>query len=283
MAYRPLALDKDIHSINDLKIKGSAKLPREFSEYFNEGAMDMLTLKDNEEAFNRYRIRPRLLTDVSDIDPSTTVFGTKVSFPFGFSPAAMHALAHPEGEVGTSRAAAKVGAPMLLSTYSTMSMEDVIAEGTGNPYAFQITMVKDRTKTREMIKRAEGGYCECREGVFDAVLTKVDAGYKAIVLTVDCPVLGRRLNEMKNTFKMPAGSRYPNVDRTADAGESLDVGGEGMRYGQRPTIRSIESDFSTDKACQRRSCTGQRLPSSSRAALASPSGSKACTLEKTSI
>lgn len=164
MAFRPLALDKDIHSINDLKQKGSAKLPREYREYFNEGAMDMLTLRDNEEAFNRYRIRPRILTDVSDVDTTTQLFGAKVAFPFGFSPAAMHQLAHPDGEVGTSKAAAAVGCPMLLSTYSTKSMEDVIAQGSGNPYGFQITMIKDRSKTVQMIRRAEGEFLCTADG-----------------------------------------------------------------------------------------------------------------------
>lgn len=57
------------------------------------------------------------------------------------------------------------------------------------------------------------------------------AGYHAIIVTVDCPVLGRRLNEFRNTFVMPPGMRYPNVDPDADASKSLDVGGEGMRYG----------------------------------------------------
>ena len=156
MAFRPPPLDKEIHCINDLKEKGSAKLSREHREYFNEGAMDMLTLRDNEEAFNRYRIRPRILTDVSDVDTSTEMLGTKIAFPFGFSPAAMHQLAHADAEVGTSKAAAAVGCPMFLSTYSTKSLEDVAAEGSGNPYGYQITMIKDRALTVKAIRRAEG-------------------------------------------------------------------------------------------------------------------------------
>lgn len=156
MAFRPPALDKEIHSINDLKEKGSAMLSREYREYFNEGAMDMLTLRYNEEAFNRYLIRPRILADVSEIDLSIELLGTRIAFPFGFSPAAMHQLAHPEGEVGTSKGAAAVGCPMLLSTYSTMPMEDVIAQGSGNPYGYQISIIKDREKTVQMIRRVEG-------------------------------------------------------------------------------------------------------------------------------
>lgn len=81
--------------------------------------------------------------------------GKKVSFPLGFSPAAMHGLAHPDGEVATSRAAANMNVAMGLSTYSNKSMEDVLAEGKGNPYAFQVTLVKDKSLVVRMIQRAE--------------------------------------------------------------------------------------------------------------------------------
>jgi (S)-2-hydroxy-acid oxidase len=99
------------------------------------------------------------LKNVSNIDTSTTIFGTKVSFPLGFAPAAMHCLAHPEGEVATSRAAAKNGIAMGLSSWSTCSMEDVVKEGIGNPYAFQVTLLKDRNIAIKMLKRAESMLC----------------------------------------------------------------------------------------------------------------------------
>lgn len=155
MANRTAALDKSVFTIKDLKEAASKKLPKMYAEYFNEGAMDLITLHDNEEAYNRYKIRPRILMNVSNIDTSTTIFGTKVSFPLGFAPAAMHRLAHPDGEVATSRAAAKNGIAMGLSSWSTSTMEDVIAEGLGNPYAFQVTLLKDRGIAVRMLKRAE--------------------------------------------------------------------------------------------------------------------------------
>lgn len=81
---------------------------------------------------------------------------TQVDAPLGFSPAAAHKLAHPDGEVGTSRAAATNNIPMCLSSWSTCSLEDVVAQSSGNPYAMQVTFVKDYSITQMIIKRAEG-------------------------------------------------------------------------------------------------------------------------------
>lgn len=81
--------------------------------------------------------------------------GEQVPFPLGFSPSAMHKLAHPEGEVATSRAAASQGICMGLSSYSTTSLEDVAAQGEGNPYFVQICVLKDRRTTLQLLKRAE--------------------------------------------------------------------------------------------------------------------------------
>lgn len=114
------------------------------------------SLRDNEEAYNRYKIIPRILVNVDNIDMSTHIFGKKVSFPLGFSPAAMHKLAHPDGELAVSRAAAKEGICMALSSYATESLEDVGAQGTGNPYVMQLCVLRDRNTTLQILKRAEG-------------------------------------------------------------------------------------------------------------------------------
>jgi (S)-2-hydroxy-acid oxidase len=82
----------------------------------------------------------------------------QVSFPLGFAPAGMHKLAQSDGEIATSRAAAKNGIAMGLSAWSTCPMEDVIAEGKGNPYAFQVTLLKDRSIALKMLKRAESRF-----------------------------------------------------------------------------------------------------------------------------
>ncbi|KAH6973719.1 hypothetical protein BKA56DRAFT_634696 [Ilyonectria sp. MPI-CAGE-AT-0026] len=176
-------------------------------KYHNEGAIDLTT--ENEAAYDCYRIRPRVLRDLTGLDASTTIFGTKVTFPFGFSPSAMQALAHLDGEVGTSKAAAAVGVPMGLSNYSTVALEDVISHAKGNPYAMQISMLKNKEANIRLIRRTE------------------KAGFKALLVTLDAPYLGRRLKEFRNSFGVPRVMEYPNpfpdVDVTdlEDADESM--------------------------------------------------------------
>ncbi|KAE9377842.1 FMN-dependent dehydrogenase family protein [Stipitochalara longipes BDJ] len=221
MANRHAALDPHILTIQDLQESASKILPKMYSEYFNGGSMDMITLRDNEEAYNRYKLRPRILVNVSKIDMSTTIFGTKVvSFPLGFAPAAMHKLAHPDGEVATSRAAAKNGIAMGLSAWSTSTMEDVIAEGKGNPYAFQVTLLKDRIIALKMLKRAEKN------------------GYKAILLTVDGVVLGKRLNEHRNLFSLPEGIKFPNIESKTNAA-SVEASDDGLNYDTTPDWENV--------------------------------------------
>ncbi|KAK5210502.1 hypothetical protein LTR47_000394 [Exophiala xenobiotica] len=217
MANRGKTWDPEVFCIKDLKEKASKKMPKMYREYFNEGAMDMITLHDNEAAFDRYRLRPRILKNISHIDTSTTIWGSKVLFPFGFSPAAMHRLAHPDGEVGTSKACAALNVAMGLSAYSTDSLEDVIKQGEGktNPYAMQVSLLKDKKLTLRLLERAE------------------KAGFKAILLTVDAPLLGRRLNEFRNGFGMPKGMTYPNIDPDMDA-SNLEGGDNALAYGQQP-------------------------------------------------
>ncbi|KAH6885205.1 hypothetical protein B0T10DRAFT_539626 [Thelonectria olida] len=157
MANRGKSYDPKVHTIADLKDYGSRALPKMYSDYFNGGAMDLITLQDNEDAYNRYKIRPRVLVNVQDVDTSGEIFGFKTALPLGFSPAAMHRLAHPDGELGTSRAAAKYGICMGLSSYATESMENVAAEGNGNPYVMQVCVLKDRETTLQILRRAEDG------------------------------------------------------------------------------------------------------------------------------
>ncbi|KAJ5819449.1 FMN-dependent dehydrogenase [Penicillium riverlandense] len=195
MAGRFQAFDAKIFSIEDLKNESIKRLDKSYSDYYNGASMDLLTLHDNEFAFDRYKLRPRCLMNVSKIDTSTEFLGSKISFPFGFSPAAYHVMAHPDGEIGTSRGAAAHGVPMVLSSYSSLPMQDVIKEGKGNPYGINILFHKDRGITRMMLQKAEA------------------AGYKAAFVTVDCPVLGIRLNEYRNSFMPPTGMSSPNLKR----------------------------------------------------------------------
>ncbi|KAL4887808.1 FMN-dependent dehydrogenase [Aspergillus ambiguus] len=193
MAHRGETLSKDVSCIADLKKLGSRRLPPMVRDYYNEGAMDLITLRENEAAFDRYKILPRTLVNVDKIDTSTEILGSKVALPFGFSPAASQKLAHPDGEVAVSRAAAKYGICMGLSSYSNYSLEDVAAQGLGNPYAMQMCVLRDRSLTVQLLQRAE------------------KAGYKALFLSVDVPVLGKRLNEYRNNYELPKDMSWPNI------------------------------------------------------------------------
>ncbi|KAK7417236.1 hypothetical protein QQX98_004670 [Neonectria punicea] len=193
MANRGKTYDTRVHTIADLKEYGSGNLPKMYSDYFNGGAMDLVTLQDNEDAYNRYKIRPRILVNVQDVDIRGEIFGYKTALPLGFSPAAMHRLAHPDGELATSRAAAKIGICMGLSSYATESLENVGAQGSGNPYVMQVCVLKDRETTLQILRRAEA------------------SGYKTIFLSVDVPLLGRRLNEYRNNFVLPEDMAWPNL------------------------------------------------------------------------
>ncbi|RHZ60126.1 alpha-hydroxy acid oxidase [Aspergillus thermomutatus] len=227
MANRGKTLNKEVFCLKDLERLGSSKMQKAYrgkssicdtlfqtdssAEYYNEGAMDLITLKENQSAYDRYLIRPRVLRDISQLDTTTTIFGTQVKFPFGFSPTAMQALAHPDGEVGTSKAAAACGILMGLSNYSTIALEKVIAHAKGNPYVMQMSLLKNKDAMIQMIQRAEA------------------AGFKALFVTLDAPYLGRRLNEFRNNFGVPKGMEYPNLFPGVDV-TNLEEGDESMAY-----------------------------------------------------
>lgn len=192
-------LNNGVYTLSDLEEESKKTLPQMVHEFYNGGAMDMITCRENVEAFNQYRIRPRILVDVGNIDMSVEVFGQKVAAPLGFSPTAFQRLAHPDGEIATSMAASKAGIPMCLSTYSTTSIEDVVTAGQGAiPYVMQLSVMKSREANLEIIRRAE------------------KAGCKAVFVTVDCAVLGRRLNEARNNFTLPDHIELPHMPADCD-------------------------------------------------------------------
>lgn len=190
---RAITYDDKVHCINDLEIEANKKLSPMVRDFFGGGSMDLNTVRENKSAYDRYSLRPRVMVDVTEVDTSTTCLGNKVAFPLGFSPSANHGLAHPDAERGTSRAAAKKGINMALSSWTNTPPREVVEQGkeAGISYAHQLSAIKDEEVTMSIIRNAEA------------------AGFKAIFLSVDCPLLGRRLNEMKNTFTLPADCTFP--------------------------------------------------------------------------
>ena len=171
-------------------------------EYISGGAADELTLRWNRESYDRIRLRPRILVDVSQIDMRVTLFGRELPFPILLAPTAYHKLAHPEGEIATAKGAGACGATLVVSTSATTSLEDVARAATG-PVWFQLYVQRDRDFTRELVRRAES------------------SGYQAIVVTVDSPVLGPRYRETRTKFELPPGAERANFRglKTATGGQ----------------------------------------------------------------
>ncbi|PIG90219.1 hypothetical protein AARAC_003670 [Aspergillus arachidicola] len=174
--------DATILRIRDLKEAARRNLPKTYADFHDEGAMDLIALHDNEEAYNRYKIRPHTLVNVENIDMSSEFLGSKVALPITVGPTGMQRLAHPDGELAVSRAAARKNLAMVLATHSTVGLEEVAMQGNGNPYSIHLLMLKDRALMANMIRRAE------------------EAGYKAVFLSADCPRLGKRINEGREEF-----------------------------------------------------------------------------------
>ena len=160
-------------------------------DYYRSGADDEVTLRANREAFGRIRLRPRMLVDVSAVDMGTTVLGTPVSMPILVAPTAYHCLACPDGECATAVAAGAASTLMVASTLATRSLEDIAAAATG-PLWFQLYVYRDRAVSEDLVRRAEA------------------AGYRALVLTVDTPRVGRRERDMRNGFGLPPHLRMAN-------------------------------------------------------------------------
>jgi len=145
------------------------------TDFINCGSTDQITIHENTTAYNKYRVRSRVLIDVSKADTSTICFGQRSSFPLGCSPAGIQGLAHPDGELATARACAKKGVPMAISSFANYSIKDIRSAGLGvGPikHAMQMYTLKNRELEEGIIREAERQGCT------------------AIFLTADSPVLG---------------------------------------------------------------------------------------------
>lgn len=174
----------DIVALADFEAAARDAMDPAAFDYVAGGAWDEITLAENEVAWRRYRLRPRVLTDVSRIDTSTTMLGLPTTMPLAIAPMAAHGLAHPDGELATARAAAAAGVPFTLSTLSTRSIEEVAAAAPDGVRWFQLYTQADPSRTRELVERAAA------------------AGYGAIVVTVDLPRLGYRDRDRRSGFDL---------------------------------------------------------------------------------
>ncbi|MGW5006854.1 alpha-hydroxy acid oxidase [Streptomyces parvulus] len=164
-------------------------------------------LSAGREALDRIRLRPRLLVDVSDCDPRTTLLGAGLSAPLGIAPMAYHRLAHDEGESATARAAGEAGALLTVSMFASHTLEEIAAAATG-PLWLQLYWLRDRRPMIDLVRRAE------------------EAGYRALVLTVDAPRVARRPRDARNGFAVPEGIRAVNIDPSLMSASHTDRPGE---------------------------------------------------------
>jgi L-lactate dehydrogenase (cytochrome) len=180
------------NNVMDFRSLAKRRLPAPVFHYLDGGADDELSLARNTEAFGDYELLPSQLSDVSNVDLRSTLFGQPVDWPVMIAPTGASKLFHGSGETAVARAAAKFGMVYSLSTLSTATIEDVAAASDG-PKAFQLYIFKDRGLTDEWLKR-------CAE-----------TGYIALQLTVDTPVAGNRERDFVYGFGAPPRSRLRQV------------------------------------------------------------------------
>eukprot|EP00095_Tigriopus_kingsejongensis_P000169 maker-scaffold487_size158652-snap-gene-0.44 protein:Tk00169 transcript:maker-scaffold487_size158652-snap-gene-0.44-mRNA-1 annotation:"e3 ubiquitin-protein ligase rfwd2-like" len=195
--------------LDDIEAHAHKVLPRNALDYYRSGADQMQTLHDNQKAFQRFRIAPKMLVDVSRRDLSNSVLGRSVNFPIGIAPTAMQRMAHPEGECASARAAQEMGTIFILSTIATSSIEEVAQAAPRARKWFQLYIYKDREVTKDLVLRAE------------------KAGYEALVLTVDAPFFGRRLADIRNKFQLPAHLNMANFVGLGDLATKAGTSGGG--------------------------------------------------------
>ncbi|MCI4365128.1 MAG: alpha-hydroxy-acid oxidizing protein [Thermoplasmata archaeon] len=170
--------------LGDLEDSAAHTLPPALWDYVQGGAAEETTLRENRRAFLRRTLRPRVLVDISEIDPTTTLLGSAVAAPFYVSPTAYHGAVHPDGEAGTARAASEAHVLAAFSTLSTASLEAIATAAPHGPRWFQLYLQPEFASSRRLIERAE------------------KAGYAALVLTVDMPVVANRDRQSKAGFAL---------------------------------------------------------------------------------
>ena len=172
-------------TIWDLREIAKKRTPQGPFDYTDGSAESEVTLERARKAFLDLEFRPNILKDVSTLDTSCEVLGKKFALPVGIAPTGFTRMMHTEGERAGARAAAKFGIPFTLSTLGTTTVEDVVAAAPDGTNWFQLYMWKDRDRSMELVRRAEA------------------AGVDHLLLTVDVPVAGARLRDVRNGLTIP--------------------------------------------------------------------------------
>jgi 4-hydroxymandelate oxidase len=222
-------------NIADYARAARAKLPKDVCDYYEGGALDEITLRENVAGWERLKLHYRVLAGVGPREINTTVLGQSISMPIAIAPTAFHKLACLDGEIAAAKAAKAAGTLFILSSLSNTAMESVFPHA-GSPRWFQLYIYKNKEITRALVQRAEA------------------AGAEAIVLTVDAPGLGTRERDARNRFTLPAGLAVENL-APLGKGTIPEVPGSGMAAYVRDNFKSDLSFDDLDWLC---GCT--RLP-----------------------
>jgi len=201
------------------------RLAPEVFDYYDAGAGGEVTRREGQAAWSSYRLRPRVLRDVSLVSTATELLGVPVAHPVGIAPMAFHALATDDGELATAAAAGRGGGLLGLSTRSSRAVEEVAAAAAehGAPWWFQVYVMKDRALTEALVRRA------------------VAAGAGALVLTGDTPYVGRKRRVTGTRLAVPDDQFLVNLaphfaERAAAGGAAVDVAGQRAAAEQDPSI-----------------------------------------------
>ncbi len=180
-------------NVADFERLAAAKLEPGVLGYFAGGAGDELTLRENVEAWQRWRLRPRVLADAGAVSTAVELLGGPLSMPLLVAPVAYQRLVDPEGEIGMARAAAAAGTAICLSTLATTRPSELAAAVPDGRRWFQLYCFRDEAVTRALMEEA------------------VESGFEAIVVTVDAPPGGNRERDRRTGFQIPAGLGVPSV------------------------------------------------------------------------
>jgi len=167
---------------DEFEARAKKQLDPMLYDYVAGGAEDESTLADNIAAWDRLRVRPRVLRDVSKVSTATTFLGTPVAHPIGIAPMAMQHAMHEEGALGTARGAAAEQTPFVMSLFGAGSAEQVAAEASDAPRWLQVYVLRDRDRSMRAAERT------------------LALGYQALVLTVDVVRQGHRMRDQRNAF-----------------------------------------------------------------------------------
>jgi L-lactate dehydrogenase (cytochrome) len=174
------------HDIDDLRAAGRRLIPRPVFDYVDGAADEELAVRANRDAFQRWRFRPRLLTDVSAVDTTAKLFGNPQRMPLALGPTGYTRMMHQAGEIAVARSAHRHGLPYTLSTMATTSFEELSDSVSGESGLwFQLYVQRDEGLTKELVARADA------------------AGFRGLMVTLDTVVPGHRIRDVRNGLVIP--------------------------------------------------------------------------------